>query len=183
MSRRGLVVVALLIGCGGGGGGGGTPDGSTPGDAAKADSGGVQTVDSKQIGPAGGTLTVDGAVLTIPAGALAAPTTLTLTKTTRALPGAGFFGASPVYQLDPAGQTFTVPVQLAITYPTGMAPPSGVLMQWTKAGVTTPTNLADYNHYTPVVVGNTVRVANTHFCEAAAAGCECTPEAPPGDAP
>ncbi len=168
MIRLGLVM--MLIGCGGGGEGDPDPDGSPP-----SDSPGAVTTDSKSIGPAGGTLTVDGAVLTVPANALPVALTLTLTKTTGALVGA-YTQSSPVYELGPTGQTFAMPVSLAITYPAGTTPPSGVLMNWTAAGVQTPTGIADYEHLTPTISGNTVTASNDHFCTVGAAICPCEPD-------
>jgi hypothetical protein len=70
---------------------------------------------SALIGPAGGTLSLAGAVLEVPPGALAAQTELTITATYREAPSA-FASYSPVYELSPAGLAFERPVSLRIPY-------------------------------------------------------------------
>ncbi|MEZ4220484.1 MAG: hypothetical protein R3B13_06090 [Polyangiaceae bacterium] len=66
------------------------------------------------IGPAGGKLqSPDGLLtLTVPAGALAADTTLTIQPITNFAPG----GIGSAYRLGPEGQTFAAPVTLTHTY-------------------------------------------------------------------
>lgn len=72
------------------------------------------------VGPGGGTVFLaDSAIrLTIPAGALAGPTTITATirpQLPAALP-VGWQAAGPVYSLGPDGTTFSQPVTVAVRY-------------------------------------------------------------------
>ena len=66
------------------------------------------------IGAAGGSVkTPDGRLtVTIPAGALAADTTIAIQPITNTSPG----GAGVAYELLPDGQTFAVPAQLTLAY-------------------------------------------------------------------
>ncbi len=164
-SRTYPLIAALIVGwfiaaCGG-------DDGAAPIDAATGgiDAPGSSTTASAMIGAAGGTLRVDGAVLTIPPAALTSAVLITLTRTAGA-PPAEVVDATPLYQLLPVGQTFAVPVSLALTFPS--APPAAVAMFWSKAGVANPTTVNDYDRLAVTVVGNTVTASNNHFSNAAA---------------
>jgi hypothetical protein len=166
---------AVLGGLGSGCGGDGPGAADAPASAIDAqvgtpDAAGSSTTVTRSIGAAGGTLTVDGAVLTIPAGALATTTSLTLTKTAGALAGP-FFNTSAVYEMLPNGQTFAVPVSLAITYPTGQTP--GSRMYWSSLGVVTPASASDYDSLTPTVSGQTFTATNTHFSTCGVGDCKC----------
>lgn len=83
---------------------------------------------SSIIGPAGGSVALaDGARVDIPAGALAANTTITIREIAlpsgAVLPPTGVL-ASKVYSLEPNGQSFAVPVTVTLPYnPSGL--PSG----------------------------------------------------------
>jgi hypothetical protein len=67
------------------------------------------------IGPAGGVLRAGCATLTVPAGALAEATTLTVTMTD--LPAArGFTALSPGYRFEPASLEFATPASLSIGF-------------------------------------------------------------------
>ncbi len=126
MSRAALLalgfVLALLAGCGGGGGSSGTPAKSV----------------TRTIGAAGGTIAGPGGVtLTVPAGALAADTALTI-----ALDDAGappLPGSLPVrgetIALLPHGTSFSAPVTLSMTLPAGSVAPTDelVLLKTTAA--------------------------------------------------
>lgn len=72
---------------------------------------------SALIGPAGGTVVgSEGARIVVPAGALAAPTTIAIEQTTAgapALPG-GFVAAGKMFAFTPHGTTFAVPVTITI---------------------------------------------------------------------
>ena len=71
------------------------------------------TATTKLIGVEGGTIaTPDGVSLTIPAGALATATAISIQPITRTLPG----GAGPAVRLSPDGQQFAKPVTLTIAY-------------------------------------------------------------------
>jgi len=101
---RSLVMgaVCLLTACGGGDddGVGGGADGGTVTDS---------------IGPAGGTVTIAGAELTIPAGALAEDVSITISETAEEAP-AGFLGSSAIYQFEPDGLVFAQPVATRIDF-------------------------------------------------------------------
>jgi len=76
---------------------------------------GTGATKSAAIGPAGGTITLEGATLTVPAGALASEQTITVTSVN----GIGPTGAkrfSPVYRFEPAGLKFQSPATVEITY-------------------------------------------------------------------
>jgi hypothetical protein len=168
------ILCALLAACGGDddGDGNGTPDAAagnpdapsgTPdsGGGTPDSGGGPVTMDSKVIGPAGGTLSVDGAELIIPPDALAADTQLTLTKTSDAAPGFAV-GASAVYEMGPDGTTFNRLVTLRITH--ASAPPAGTRIFWGKAGVANPTAVTDYETLLETTItGNVVEAKNNHF--------------------
>lgn len=94
--------VCLLVACGGGddgGGGGGDGDGTVSG----------------TIGPEGGTVMIDGAELTIPAGALDEEVEIAISETSEAVP-TGFLGSSPVFQFEPDGLVFAQPVAARIDF-------------------------------------------------------------------
>jgi len=71
-----------------------------------------------EVGPAGGTVTVSGAMVVVPKGALQTKTTVRLTQ----------FSDGTV-ELEPHGQTFFVPVELHLSAPTG-ASPASCAVQW-----------------------------------------------------
>lgn len=70
---------------------------------------------TQTIGPEGGTLALEGASLIIPAGALAADTALTLTRTATSAPQ-GFTAYSPVYRFEPSGLTFARAATLELAF-------------------------------------------------------------------
>ena len=116
-----LSIAFLLAGCGGGG------DGAIPGV--------VGTV----VGPAGGTVAgAGGAVLVIPAGALASDVTIAIEQSATnapAVPGR-LTTVGSTFALTPHGTTFNVPVTLTLpfdpsTLPTGTVP---VLLKTNAAG-------------------------------------------------
>ncbi|MDQ8021558.1 MAG: hypothetical protein REI94_06935 [Moraxellaceae bacterium] len=107
-----LLMATLLSACGGGGGDG-QPH-STPSSTATA---------SAVIGPAGGTLTgPDGVQIDIPAGALSANTTISITRSSTGAPAleAGLQSGGPIYAFTPHGITFAVPI--AIRMPVAATP-------------------------------------------------------------
>jgi hypothetical protein len=91
-------VVCLLFACGGG-----------------DDDGGGDGMASDLIGPEGGTVTIDGAELVIPPGALDEAVDIAITVTGDAVP-AGFLGSSPLYRFEPDGQVFAQPVEARIDF-------------------------------------------------------------------
>ncbi|MBA3539578.1 MAG: hypothetical protein H0T79_08100 [Deltaproteobacteria bacterium] len=83
------------------------------------------------VGVEGTTLaTADGLTMEIPFGALAAPTTITVTTTTLdAPPELG--GVSPVYSFEPEGLVFARPIAITLPLPAGVTAAS---MYWTRLG-------------------------------------------------
>jgi hypothetical protein len=67
------------------------------------------------IGAAGGVVETEGARLTLPAGALAQPTEITIEATTGSGPPT-YDALSPVFQFGPAGLHFAVPITVELTY-------------------------------------------------------------------
>jgi ZU5 domain len=68
---------------------------------------------TQTVGAAGGTVSTAGAVLTIPAGALAGDVEITMNPSSDQVP-AGYTGLSPVFTFGPAGTTFLVPATVVI---------------------------------------------------------------------
>lgn len=141
MSRRPLLVTASLVaaaqllGCGGGGG----------------SSSAAPTTASKTIGAAGGTVTLTGgAAVQIPAGALAADTTVTVAQL--ATPPAGAVGAA--YDLGPSGTTFSQPVTVSLPVPAGTVNPT----VWTKAA-----GAAHFTSLPTTVSGGVASAPASHF--------------------
>jgi len=91
-------------------GGSGASDGGVPGAAVTAAGAQSAAPSTATIGPAGGTVTSADQRLqiTIPAGALAANTTIGIGSITNPAPG----GMGAAFRLTPSGQTFAVPVTL-----------------------------------------------------------------------
>jgi hypothetical protein len=85
---------------------------------------------SQTLGTAGGTLSSQGATLTVPHGALASPTVITITASGAAIP-AGYTGLSPVFSFGPADTTFLVPVTIELAL--AAAPPPGATVYWSNA--------------------------------------------------
>jgi hypothetical protein len=79
------------------------------------------------IGPEGGALSLGGATLTVPAGALDSAVQIAITQTTL-LPPSGYRGASPVYRFSPEGLVFKKPATVEIQIE---GPADGVGLLWT----------------------------------------------------
>ena len=118
------LATAALLSCGGGsssdsGGGAPQPSGFTPTYAAapKGTASGAET--TQTIDAAGGTLTsADGGIdLTIPAGALATPTTVSIQPISNTAPN----GLATAYRLTPEGTTFSQPVTITFHLPASQA--------------------------------------------------------------
>lgn len=103
----------------------GAPDDATVPDDAGMMMGSGESV-TRTIGPEGGTLELTRMTLTIPPGAVATPTQITVTETTRATP-AGFTAYSPLYEFLPAGLSFATPATLEMEY-VGDATLAGLFM-------------------------------------------------------
>lgn len=131
-----LVVLSLACGGGGGGGHGGPQKGTA------------------QVGPAGGTVSVDGGpVLTVPPSALAATVTLTVQQSSAAAPAGA---RSALYEFGPAGTTFDRDV--TVEFPAPADGSTDVAVYWTKAGSTTA-----YDVLPATVAGGKVTASVRHF--------------------
>ncbi|MEK6697824.1 MAG: hypothetical protein AABZ10_02160 [Nitrospirota bacterium] len=111
-----FIVLLLLFGiaaCGGGGGGGGTTP-AAPAPAVTALGVATGAPSSATIGASGGSVAApDGSItLTIPAGALATDTTITIQPLTSTALG----GIGAGYRLMPEAQAFSQPVHMTFTY-------------------------------------------------------------------
>lgn len=109
---------------------------------------------TRTIDAAGGELAVEGATLTIPAGALAAPTEITVTATTGSAP-AGYTALSPVFRFEPDGLAFAQPV--AVSLPWG-GDPAGAAIHWSRAD-------GGFERLASTVDGTTMKASVEHFCQ------------------
>jgi hypothetical protein len=97
------VVSVCVVGCGGGG-------------TSKTVGTGAST--TATIGPEGGQISLEGAALTIPPGALATSVDIKLTSSTVAVPK--FQMAAPLYVFEPDNLQFAKPASITITAPAGL---------------------------------------------------------------
>src|SRR5579883_159473 len=121
MGRAGALLAVCLAGCGPGGA---APDASAPGVLV-----GTGASVTAMIGADGGSLSLEGVVLTIPPGALDDTQSIGIVST-RELPPAGFVNRSPLYRFEPAGLAFAKPVTVTIPF-TGAA--ADIHLFWTNA--------------------------------------------------
>jgi hypothetical protein len=70
---------------------------------------------TQTIGPEGGTIRLDGAVVTFPPGAVASPTAITIAATDEA-PPAGFVARSRIYECGPSGLSFPEKVTMTMEF-------------------------------------------------------------------
>jgi hypothetical protein len=105
------------------------------------------------IGPSGGTVQAGGAMLEVPAGALATDANITITETSDA-PPAGVTALSPIYRFAPDGLVFAKPVSVTISFTGGAAAPA---MFWTMQGGSTFDNIGGN------AVADAVTANVTHF--------------------
>ncbi len=117
---------------------------------------------TQEVGSEGGTLAVEGATLTIPAGALAGPTTLTMTQDTAPTPG-GYEAYSPLYRFEPEGLTFAKPVVVSIPMTVPGADQRAATLFWSRQGAT------GYERLSASVSGGIVTANVTHFSRGFAA--------------
>jgi hypothetical protein len=110
------------------------------------------TVGQQKVGTAGGRLSAVGIVLSIPAGALAGDTTLTVAATA---PPAGYKVASlATYHFCPAGTTFSMPVTVQMQL--GGWAPAGAHLFWSNTS-------NGYDDLGGTLNGNTLTGMVTHF--------------------
>jgi PKD repeat protein len=151
-----LLALAVLGGCGGGGGGGGA---STPATQESAVSG--------TIAPNGGSLTASSGVqLSVPAGAVQQPTTLSVSPVAEvsapALPTGGA-KVGTILRLQPHGTTFSVPVTLRVPFDPALVPagasvalfkaqPGGTFVEITPVTIEGNTLVVDISSFSYVTV-------------------------------
>ena len=150
-----LSLILLLSACG--------PASHTPGDAGPEglDGGSIEAGSSAQalIGAGGGVLVLDTLRLDIPAGALSEDTLITITATDRPVEDP-FVGFSPIFDFEPHGLTFDLPVTVSIPF-SGVAETATVY--WTVgetdafAALDTTTDgaraVAETTHFSSAFVG------------------------------
>jgi hypothetical protein len=107
-----------------------------------------------KVGPVGGTLSVDGCELTIPAGALDATRTLSLTKTTDPAPS-GVLPHSPLYRFEPEGLEFAKPAEVSIRF---AGEPTEPAIYWTESS-------GKFARIGGSAKGNWLTASVTHFSE------------------
>lgn len=118
---------------------------------------------SRLVGPAGGTVTSpDGTSLMIPAGALAAETTIVIESNPSAPLPSGSAVVGPTHRLGPEGQTFLQPFSLTVPYEPTRLPDSR-----TGAAVVIVTAAQGSESYLPLATTSLdpthVRAEGTHF--------------------
>ncbi len=136
-SHRSAALLMSLIGCA-----------VEPSSPVPADGGASTT-----IGASGGVVLGDGVTLTVPQGALASPTVITITRTDEAIPP-GYVGYSPVWRFAPEGLAFAVPATVQIAF-VGDASRAG--MYWSRQGA------PGYERLAGVVAGGSVVAPVSHF--------------------
>jgi hypothetical protein len=70
---------------------------------------------TQTVGPAGATIVVEGATVTIPKNALSAPKEITISASDGAAPGA-FVALSRVFRCEPSGTSFSQPVTMQMPF-------------------------------------------------------------------
>lgn len=83
--------------------------------SATTTTGGAKTSVTQTVGPEGGTIVLDGATVTFPAGALATATSITIAATDEAAP-AGHTALSPIFECAPSGLAFEPKVTMAMKF-------------------------------------------------------------------
>ena len=170
-----LSVVLAASACGGGAGTspGHAPEGGTHGEASDSGADGEASAAtapsfSGAIGATGGTVGAitdgRGMVLTIPAGALTQMVSFTITPI--ASPVKGAFGQ--VYDIEPSGTQFAVPVTLKFPYTTaelGSTPPTKVAVNTVVSSAWQPISAPAVDTAAQTIAGTT-----THLCDFGLAG-------------
>ncbi|MCC7387055.1 MAG: hypothetical protein IT384_34800 [Deltaproteobacteria bacterium] len=111
--QTGLILLSsVALACGGGDDDDTRMDASVREDARVAPDGGAGT----EIGPSGGTVSFMSVTITIPPGALAAPTTISVELASVPSLPSGVSAFSPVYRFSPEGLAFALPVQVSMGF-------------------------------------------------------------------
>ncbi|MBI5546085.1 MAG: hypothetical protein HY901_19515, partial [Deltaproteobacteria bacterium] len=123
-------------------------DAGTPADAGVPVIGTTKTIDST-----GGSIALEGATLTIPAGAVATPTAITVTQTADPAPS-GYAAYSPLFKFEPEGTTFDQPVTISLRY---QGDSSLATLFWSRTGTT------GFARLSTSVSGGVATAQVTHF--------------------
>jgi hypothetical protein len=110
----------------------GSSDGSSGDVVAASDDGGADATQTtmQTVGAAGGVVSAAGVVVTIPSGALASDTAITVTTSNAQVP-AGYTGLSPIFSFGPAGTVLLKPAVVAIDLKTQVL---DAKVFWSNAG-------------------------------------------------
>lgn len=158
-----ILGVALAFGCSNShnAGSSGGADAGSPGgtDAGEGPATGAVTV-----GAAGGTVSAGGAVLSIPPGALAADTAITMSVSADPVP-AGYAAYSPLYRFEPSGLAFAKAASISIPFAIQPGSDSGnpgndprlAALFWSRRGG------SGYERVAARISGGTVTAEVTHF--------------------
>lgn len=133
-----------------------------PVDATQADGSAVPTMVSAEIGPEGGTLSIGGATVTIPPGALGSTEAITV-RTGSVSPSLSADLHSPVFEFMPHGLEFEVPVIVELPHD-GSASPLQVL--WSEDG-------SSWSRIGATILGSSARARVSHFSHAVVADDQC----------
>lgn len=118
---------------------------------------GLPSSQTRQIGAAGGELEAAGVRLTVPVGALAADTVITVSRT-QLSPPADYTSYSKIYLFEPQHLTFETPVVVELSYPGGGTHPA---IYFSK-----PDSVNEYYAVGGEVVGGRIRAQVYHLGEA-----------------
>ncbi len=109
------------------------------------------------IGPSGGEIALDEVTLSIPPGAIETETTLSMTELAGALDPKLGHGATPLYQLEPSGLTFSEPVTVRFRKPPA-SDEQGLAVIWSKRS-----SELEYEAVSSKIVDEWVYVESHHF--------------------
>jgi Tol biopolymer transport system component len=137
----------------GSGGNAGSPSNS---DGGGDDGGGVTA--TQMIGPTGGTITLNGATVTIPAGAVTTATAITITDTGRAPPST-YRAYSNIFEFSPDGIQFAKPITISLPF---KGDSTLATLFWSKP---TSTGTAGYDWVGGTVTGTALGARVTHFSQ------------------
>jgi len=112
----------------------------------------AQTPTTQTVGAAGGSVSAAGVVLTIPEGALAGDTPITVTPNAAPIP-TGYTGLSPLYAFAPDGTVFQKPVTIAFTLSSAGTAPT---VYWSNSA-------GGYDELPSTSTGTTVSTSIAHF--------------------
>lgn len=134
--------------------------------------GGSESPSEPGIGPAGGTVSQDGASVAIPEGTLSAPTRITVAATNESAPP-GYDSPSRVFAFGPDGTQFALPVAVELPVPPGTSDPT---IYWSNGA-------GGYDDVGAFQAGAIVRTKVTHFSRGFVASRRAgTPACVPGAA-